>query len=239
MKNKLKFSISLNVIGIVLGFMILFSQNFRSTLSEKLFSKNISFNPENGNYYKIKLSQHENFKIDSSDIVIIGNSLIDYANWSQFLPSHKIQNFGIAQDMINPMTNRIVPIITQNPKMVFILIGINDIGQKKSIETITQEYTRLFDTLQKFKYSNTSIISLLPTADSVNYPLSKIKACNEFIKKSSKRYDFEYLNAFDTFIDTDKKRIKKNLTIDGIHLNHQGYILLSEIIEKEIKKTKD
>src|SRR5574344_1424520 len=68
-------------------------------------------------------------KIDSSDVVMVGNSLTEYAgNWSILLGEKNVINRGIAGDNAEGIYNRLSQILPGHPKAIFLMIGINDLS---------------------------------------------------------------------------------------------------------------
>ncbi|MBP7985118.1 MAG: serine acetyltransferase, partial [Bacteroidaceae bacterium] len=69
-------------------------------------------------------------RVDSTDIVMLGNSLTEYAgNWSKLLGIKDVINRGIAGDDVDGIYNRLNQILSGHPKAIFLMIGIDDLTQ--------------------------------------------------------------------------------------------------------------
>jgi len=61
------------------------------------------------------------------DIVFIGDSLTDSAEWEDLFPSSNIANRGIGGDRTNGVLKRMNSIYSTNASKAFIMLGINDL----------------------------------------------------------------------------------------------------------------
>ncbi len=64
------------------------------------------------------------------DILFIGDSLIEYFDWEEILPDHKVLNPGISGEMVEELLLRTDEIIKDHPlaDMIFIMTGINNVS---------------------------------------------------------------------------------------------------------------
>jgi lysophospholipase L1-like esterase len=59
---------------------------------------------------------------------MLGDSLTEWGNWHELVPEHRIINRGIAGDTSSGVLDRLQEVIERRPKVVFVMIGTNDIG---------------------------------------------------------------------------------------------------------------
>jgi len=62
------------------------------------------------------------------EIVMLGDSLTEWGNWHELVPEHRVINRGIAGDTSSGVLDRLQEVIERRPKVVFVMIGTNDIG---------------------------------------------------------------------------------------------------------------
>ena len=73
------------------------------------------------------------------------------ALWSEFLYPYKVYNRGIGGDNVSNMILRVNSVIKLQPKLVFLLAGINDFMGRKSVDEVMNDYKKLVAILQKNK----------------------------------------------------------------------------------------
>ena len=81
-------------------------------------------------HYNDRVAEFETMRaIDSTDVVMLGNSLTEYAgDWNVLLKARHIRNRGIAGDDAEGIYNRLIQILPGKPKAIFLLVGGNDLS---------------------------------------------------------------------------------------------------------------
>jgi len=188
----------------------------------------------NSLYYNDKVSQ---FKLllnkKNKTIMMIGDSITDRGLWNEILDRNDIINRGINGDTTKGILNRLNQL---NPsiKQAYIMIGINDILRDKSVPSIYNNYVKIIKILKQ-KNINPIIQSTLYIGQkSENIYNQKIKYLNNLL------YSFAITNKI-LFINLNKKLAPNNqllskYTLDGLHLNGQGYIEWAKMIKYTFKE---
>jgi lysophospholipase L1-like esterase len=164
-------------------------------------------------------------------IVMLGDSITEYGNWNELLNRNNILNRGIGGDTTKGVLQR-MEYLGSEPQYCFLMIGINDLAAKETVENIFNNYLKIINTLQSKKI--TPIIqSTLLTNNELKIDNKKVELLNEKIKELSKERNIN-------FIDLNKKLapngiLLKKYTIDGVHLNTQGYIIWKNELINYIK----
>ncbi|MBQ3447361.1 MAG: hypothetical protein IJG37_06945, partial [Synergistaceae bacterium] len=81
-------------------------------------------------YYEKKLGEFRAMTRRTGGIVFLGDSITDFLDFDEFLPSHHVINRGIAGDTTHGVLYRLGEVISLRPRKLFILIGTNDIPHK-------------------------------------------------------------------------------------------------------------
>ena len=89
--------------------------------------------PRYSDYHLHKKSFFEQFGGNHYDVVFIGDSIIDNAEWEELFPAVKIANRGIRGDKTDGVLNRMESIYTTSAQRAFIMIGINDLSSGKRV----------------------------------------------------------------------------------------------------------
>ena len=151
------------------------------------------------------------------------------------LPQAK--NRGISGDITFGVLQRLQEVIDRKPAKVFILIGINDISRNIPDSLILGNYRKMIDRIRKgSKKTQIYFYTLLP----VNSSFEKFK--NHYGKDEHILYLNDKIRAFKdkkvtvidlypAFLDSNK-RLRAELTKDGLHLIPEGYQVWKDLLEK-------
>lgn len=223
-------SIALNLIFIGAAAFIINAQGGMGFIKEqvKAMGSDKGF-PE---YYVQKKSIFESLDSNDADKVFLGDSITDHGEFPEYYPDAKVLNRGIAEDTSEGVLNRIDEVVSRNPKEVFIMIGVNDIGAGTAEKTYKKNMEKI---IQSFDPAKTRVVvqSILPVnTTSFNNDLSngKIHQFNEVLQQTAKDNQAEYADLHPHFEDGDGQ-LKKDITIDGIHIKGTGYDMWTEQLE--------
>ena len=127
------------------------------------------------------------------------------------------------------------------------MVGTNDLGDNAFEEETINSYKEILQNIKKVSPDTEIYVqSVLPTNDSFWVPggISElvgrqqtnaiIKKFNTEIKQLSEQENVRYVNLFDSFID-ENGNMKDELTIDGLHLSGNGYLLWKSLIEEYLQ----
>lgn len=164
------------------------------------------------------------------DIAFYGDSIIRGGDWQDWFPTFSICNLGYSGDTIKGLIDRTGMVKAVNPEKVFILIDVNNTTSPIYADIMRNGY---IDLIQKLRQDDPDIkiyaISILPTREPNKRDNDGIRSANEEISKLSLSYDFQYIDLHDLFSD-ENGEMKQEYTIDGIHLNGDGYKLFVQEI---------
>ena len=172
-------------------------------------------------HYSHKKSFFEVFGQGDYDIVFIGDSITENAEWADLFPEYKIANRGIGGDTSSGILERIDSIKSTNADKAFIMVGINDLNRGISVNSVFENYSRVVEELQSsgFKiYIQSTILGG-----------SRISGVNNSIKSlNNKLKDLAGNSEGITYIDLNEHLVKSgslsaDFTQDDMHLNGSGY----------------
>jgi lysophospholipase L1-like esterase len=161
-----------------------------------------------------------------ADVVMIGDSLTDAAEWREMFPQLSIVNRGIDNDTTDGVLARLDDIVAAKPRLAFVMIGVNDFSNARAnVDGVLSNYRTIVARLQQAGIK-VVIESTLPC----NETLGKWKSCKA-INGKIRRLDAELAklaSANVAYADlaavlTDAHGVKKQFTYDGVHLNGEGY----------------
>lgn len=157
------------------------------------------------------------------NILLLGDSLIEYCNWQERFPGHACVNLGQAGESVGGLLSRIDNTKGACPKadMVFIMTGINNIAMGDT--SFSDIYRNVIKRLSS-AYPDARIFSnsLLPTAvDFIDN--GSIISMNSSLKSLAKETETEFLDIYSRFIGRNGDPIREYLLDDGVHLSSAGY----------------
>jgi lysophospholipase L1-like esterase len=178
------------------------------------------------------------YKRSGFDIVMLGDSLTCHNNWGELLDRDDIVNFGIGGDTTDKIIKRIKDVYLVSPSKCFLMVGINDIFSRKSLEDIVRNYKII---LEYLKENDIDIIiqSVLTISElsenSLGYNWKEINkkviGLNSILKKIAISEHLQYFD-INKMLSNGNKLDDIYTSGDGVHLNKKGY----EIWGIELKK---
>ncbi|WP_394972154.1 SGNH/GDSL hydrolase family protein [uncultured Croceitalea sp.] len=178
---------------------------------------------------------------DENRVVFMGNSITE--GWTKsFFDNPSYINRGIGGQTTPQMLLRFrQDVIELDPKVVLILAGTNDIAENTgpmSLEEIRDNILSMVE-LAEANEIYPIVCSVLPAYD---YPWRpglapniKIPKLNAMLKSLAEHEGIYYLDYFTAMAD-DRNGLPSKLTTDEVHLTKEGYLILSDMVEKAIKE---
>jgi lysophospholipase L1-like esterase len=188
-----------------------------------------------GEYYIDKVTSSMASDSGKGKIVFLGDSLTDICDWSELLNNNDIINRGISLDTTDGVLNRLSEVTRLNPRKIFIMIGINDIGKGRSTKNIINNYKKILDYIKENSKSTTIYVqSLLP----INKDIFKTATKNEDIINLNKELvklcnscGVKYIDLYPLFVVGNNK-LNPEYTVGGLHVNGKGYLVWKKAIEQ-------
>lgn len=170
------------------------------------------------------------------DIVFLGDSITQQFEWQDVYPNLSVRNRGIGSDTTLGVTARLDSIEKLKPQKVFLLIGINDLAQKRDIEEIAVQYKSIFEYFENnMTNSQLYVISVLPvSSDNAYIDNNKIIELNAALESICIEKDIIFIDLFSEIYDNEQKQMIPQYTYDGVHLTFEGYLVWIDKIAKYI-----
>ncbi|OIQ38589.1 MAG: acylhydrolase [Bacteroidetes bacterium MedPE-SWsnd-G1] len=181
---------------------------------------------------------------DDPEVVFMGNSItIGWYNTNpDFFNTNNYVNRGIGGQTTPQMLVRFRPdVIDLKPKVVVILAGTNDIAGNTGPSTIKMIADNIFSMCEIAEANNIKVVisSVLPVYD---YPwkpglepAQKIIDLNLLLKEYAAKNGHEYLDYFSSMVD-ERNGLITEYGYDGVHPNDEGYKVMTELVQKSLKK---
>lgn len=187
--------------------------------------------------YKELVQKFSSEPIAKKEYVFLGNSITAGTDWSKLLNLPQAKNRGISGDITFGVLERLQEVIDRKPAKVFVLIGINDISRNIPDSLILRNYKTIIERIRKgSKKTQIYFYTMLP----VNASFEKFKNhygkdehilyLNDEIRKFTAK-NVTVIDLYPHFLDANKK-LRAELTKDGLHLIPAGYEVWKEVLEK-------
>ena len=192
------------------------------------------------------------------DIVFIGDSITQMWELEAYFHQYHLMilNRGIGGDRTKSFLHRFyADAIQLKPKMVMIMVGINDAWDLefdpwkrepvRETEDVLQE--ALFNMEQVLKKASmeefqTVVCSILPTNMAwTNHEAERkkyVRSYNEGMKELTCRYGLKFIDYYPYFVDRDGESLQLELSLEGLHPNVFGYDKMAEILENATSKSR-
>lgn len=193
-------------------------------------------------FYYQRASLFEQLPIGKKDIVFLGNSITNGAEWFELFQNSRIKNRGISGDNSMGVYDRLDAITKGEPAKLFLLIGINDLSRGVSADSLIGNIELI---IGKIKHDSPRtrlyLQSILPVTD--HYGMfgghtkhwQAIKPINAKLSELARKHGVVYVDLYTWFTAQGTEKMDTSLTNDGLHLMGKGYLKWVEIIKPLIE----
>lgn len=193
-------------------------------------------------YYARRATLFDLLPVYSSDIIMLGNSLTDGAEWNELFDNCHVKNRGIVGDIIPGFFERLEPILKGQPRKIFIMGGVNDISHGVSADSIVSAMTQVVTTIQaRCPKTEIYVQSMLPFNNDVRlWKLLKgreqvVVDGNKGLESMCQRLSVTFINLYPLFVGENGK-MKPEYTNDGLHLMGGAYLIWRDALLPYIRK---
>jgi lysophospholipase L1-like esterase len=161
------------------------------------------------------------------DVVILGDSLTERGEWWELL-DRPVANRGIANDTVEDVRARLGDIVALTPRVLFVLVGVNDLLAGMSPEALARHHAALIVELRGRLPSTRIIVeSLLPIRDELvafDEPLATttVRRANELLQRGAAAAGADWLDVNAHLVDPTGQ-LDARYSTDGLHLSAAGY----------------
>ena len=225
-------SLGLNLLGIGWFGVRVYRKGGIRYLAEQLDLKDVKTAPA-----PVQVALRERYQKlphTEGEIAFVGDSLIGDGPWADLFSS--IQNRGIGGELSSSLLERLETIIQGRPRKVFLLTGANDLAADVPVAQIVRNVREILTRLHAASpKTEVYVISILPVNQ--GFPRGPVQD-NATVGTTNRRLK-DLVAGFEqaTFVDTTSAlcdlegNLRKDLSVDGLHLNINGYLVLGAILK--------
>ncbi|TXJ23540.1 MAG: beta-N-acetylhexosaminidase [Chitinophagaceae bacterium] len=187
-------------------------------------------------YYHQRWALFQSLPQTKDDIIFLGNSITDGAEWAQLFNDKRMINQGVSGDISAGVLHRLDAVTNKKPNKVFLLIGTNDLARGIGADSVLKNILLIADYIkQESPTTKLFVQSILPVNDvygkfgghTKNTKI--IQQLNEQLKLNATAHYYQFIDLYSVFANENGK-LKKELTNDGLHLLGNAYQLWKHII---------
>lgn len=168
--------------------------------------------------------------IQPGDVVLLGDSLIAEARWSELLPL-PVRDRGVPGDTTGRILERLEEIAAGRPAHVVLLVGTNDLARGEPVEAIAARYREILVRLRRASpRTRVHALSVLPREAARR---AQVEALNQEIARAAEQQGAEFLDLYPLFLAPDGS-IRDELSNDELHLLGPGYALWSDALRSSL-----
>jgi lysophospholipase L1-like esterase len=186
-------------------------------------------------YARNMQSVFEQLPVGPDDVLLLGDSILDYGEWHEFLDNPHAKNRAINGDDTRTILPRLDQITRGGPRHVVLLCGINNIQNGVPYAQTTREYARIVGTItSRSAHTDLWLLPVLPIntrlyrkwiVPDMGYlhmpTLGEVVALNAFIRTLAVNRPRVHFVDLPGLLD-NVGELREEYTSDGIHLNGQG-----------------
>lgn len=194
------------------------------------------------------LLKYKEESIKDSNILFIGDSMIEYLNHNLLLPNFKIANRGIAGATTKLIDENFEDIFGDiDPQKIFVSVGSNNLVL---LENSAEEAANLIIALLtkinfKFPFATIYYLSTTPVVNETSKVYKKLyvagrknkdnQLINQIVSEFCNNDNLVFINQYDVLLNKEGY-LDETLTPDGIHLNKSGYNIYVENLKSYLNE---
>ena len=192
-------------------------------------------------YYwkRVMKFRKQNEERDPGCVLFVGDSIVDFLDRKVYYPDLFAAQQGIAGDTTARLLWRMTTVYDAEPSVIILHIGANDIMvDDRSTEKIMENYDRIFAGIKEnLPGAKVIVESIYPGRDGTYYQWAdkqdRVVEVNSLLEPLAEEYGFTYADIYQYLVDDDGL-IRADLCEDGIHINAEGYEIVSSILRPMI-----
>lgn len=194
-------------------------------------------------FYYQRATLFEALPVTSEDIIFLGNSITNGAEWAELFSNPHVKNRGISGDTAMEVYDRLNVILKGRPSKIFLLIGINDVSRGTPADTIVKRIGMIVGKVKKDSpHTRLYLQSVLPVTDYYKKfgghtsRATVVPEINKGLMALAKKESLAYIDLYFHFLDPKTDRMDIRYTNDGLHLLGKGYLKWVEIVQPYVNE---
>ena len=163
------------------------------------------------------------------EIAMLGDSITARADWAGMFPRSRIVNLGIDGDTSAGVLNRLEDVVSLRPRVVFLMVGVNDLRRKFPIELVETHIRLAAERLSEHGITPVIQSTLYVSSEKLN---EQIEALNAMTRVWCAAKSIVYIDLNEVL--SPQGVLLPRFTEDGVHLNEDAYHLWADVIRRHV-----
>ena len=243
-KLRVMYAVNVCLLMVIVAFCVKY-EIFTKVVSRLTYEEDGIIDPVQTEYYKNRIRLFANMPNSENVTVMLGDSLTEYTSFNELTGfRYRIKNRGIASDTTNGVLHRLDEIIRIQPAKVFILLGINDIGNAMPPTETIRNYREI---VNRLKASSPAVKIYVQSVFPVDHKKladnercrrrtsTAITTLNAELKVFARETGCEFVDTYSVFAD-ERGEMDGGCTLDGLHLNGAGMLRWCNFLEEYLQQ---
>ena len=153
-------------------------------------------------------------------ILFLGDSITQGGDWASWFPENNTLNFGTSGNTSEDVLARLDSVVDAHPDEMVLLIGTNDFGLRRNVETLVRNVQSILVQLRRdLPGSRMLVVSVLPRGREFS---DRIHEANIHLRQFSSTVHAQFLDLWPTMA-LDDGELNPLYSDDRLHLNEAGY----------------
>ena len=188
-----------------------------------------------GSRYNRRVELFASYDVQPGDVVMLGDSITEGADWPALFPRVRIHNEGIGGDDTDGVLRRLALVTDRRPGKVFVMIGTNDIGKGvHSVDEIVDNIATIVDRIRAD--SPTTEIYLQSVLPRLRRRADQVNGVNRGIEALAQDRGATWIDLRPIF-DQGDGAMDLSLAPDALHPNAEGNRRWAEFLAPHRKLT--
>ena len=161
-------------------------------------------------YWWHSKDMYDHLPDSKNEIVFLGNSITDGAEWFELLGNKRCRNRGISADVTEGVLLRLDAVTKLQPAKIFIMIGVNDLSRNMTVDEITANYRTILERIRtespRTKVYVESVLPVNPATGMARNHTDKtelIMELNGRLKALASEFGHTYIDLFSVMADSN------------------------------------
>ncbi|MCG8700007.1 MAG: GDSL-type esterase/lipase family protein [Bacteroidales bacterium] len=161
-------------------------------------------------------------------VVMFGDSITHLNDWTNVFPNQVVINSGhsgyTTRNLLRIANKKVVK---YQPECCYVMMGINDLIQGKSMNKVTKNYKLL---IEKLRENDIKVVVQSTLYTQYHQEINNsVDILNQFLKDYCDQIGIKFLDVNDKLCNDGF--LPGKYSTDGLHLNHEAYLVWSEILK--------
>ena len=153
-------------------------------------------------------------------VVFLGDSLTQGGDWENWFPELNAINLGVGGNTTDDVLGRLESVVALNPDEIVLLIGTNDLGMRRNVESLVRNIQSILVELRRdLPGSRMLVQSIAPRGREF---ADRIREANIHLRQFSATVHAQFLDLW-PIMALDDGELNPTFSDDRLHLNEAGY----------------